>query len=67
MRIEVHAYSGYKANEHPQRFRLGERWFEVEEVSDRWYGPDHVYFKVRATDGNHYVLRLEQATAQWSL
>jgi hypothetical protein len=31
----------------------------VEEVLDQWYGPDDTYFKVRADDGNLYILRRE--------
>jgi len=29
----------------------------VEEVLDRWYGPDYTYFRVRASDGHCYILR----------
>jgi hypothetical protein len=29
----------------------------VEEVLDHWYGPSDTYFKVRADDGNLYILR----------
>ena len=67
MKVRVEGYSGYKADERPLRFCLGERWYEVREVVDRWYGPDYVYFRVRADDGNLYVLRLDQGTQEWSL
>ena len=33
----------------------------VEEVLDQWYGPSDTYFKVRADDGNLYILRKETA------
>jgi hypothetical protein len=29
----------------------------VEEVLDQWYGPGDTYFRVRAQDGNTYILR----------
>ncbi len=29
----------------------------VEEVLDQWYGPSDVFYKVRADDGNLYILR----------
>ena len=29
----------------------------VEEVLDQWYGPQDVFYKVRADDGNLYILR----------
>jgi hypothetical protein len=56
-RIEVSCYAGYRADERPVRFRLGEVWYSVEEVLDRWYGPESRFFKVRAEDGNLYILR----------
>jgi hypothetical protein len=33
----------------------------MEGVLDQWFGPDHVFFKLRADDGNVYVLRHETA------
>ena len=67
MTVQVEGYSGYKSNERPMRFCLGERWYEVRELLDRWYGPDYAYFRVRADDGNLYVLRLNETTQEWSL
>ena len=67
MTVEVEAYSGYKANERPLRFRLGSRWYEVREVLDRWYSPEAVWFKLVAGDGNIYILRLDETTQEWSL
>jgi hypothetical protein len=56
-RIQVECYSGYKADERPLRFFLGETSYSVEEVLDQWYGPASSYFRVKASDGNLYVLR----------
>ena len=67
MKVEVEAYSGHKADERPLRFRLGERWLSVEEVVDRWYDPEAVYFRVRADDGAMYILRHVEATDVWTL
>ena len=67
MTVRVEAYSGYKANERPLRFCLGSQWYDITEVVDRWYGPDYIYFRVRAADGNLYVLRLDENTQEWSL
>ena len=47
------------------RFRLGSCWHGVQEILDRWYGPDDRYFKIRAEDGNVYILR--HSEAGWSL
>ena len=46
MQIEVESYSGYRVDERPARFRLGERWIMVAEAVDRWYDPEARYFKV---------------------
>ena len=57
MRLRVVCYSGRKDYERPLRFQLDDRDYFVEDVVDQWYGPDHAFFKVRASDGNLYVLR----------
>ena len=67
VRLRVQCYSGYKADERPVRFQLGEREYAVNEVLDQWYGPDDVYFKVRADDGNLYILRQRAGTDEWNL
>lgn len=69
MDLHVECYSGGKADERPIRFRLGERMFHVEEIVDQWYGPDDSFFKVRADDGNLYILRQNRSTSEgaWSL
>ncbi len=67
MVVRVEAYSGYKADERPLRFQLGERWLEVEEVVDRWYDPDAVYFRVKAADGDIYVLRHTEGSELWTM
>jgi hypothetical protein len=67
MIVRVECYSGHKADERPLRFQLGERWLAVEEVTDRWYDPDAMYFRVRAEDGNIYVLRHREPEDFWTL
>ena len=69
VKLHVECYSGNKVDERPVRFRLGERLYMVEEVLDQWYGPDDSFFKVRADDGNLYILRQNLSTAQrgWHL
>jgi hypothetical protein len=57
MRLQVHCYAGRRADERPLRFALDERDYFVEEILDQWYGPDHIFFKLRADDGNCYILR----------
>ena len=55
--ITVECYAGYRAEEEPRAFTLGERRFEVVAILDRWLSPDHRYFKIKADDGNTYILR----------
>jgi hypothetical protein len=65
--LRVESYAGYKGDQYPLRFMLGEQILEVEEVEDQWYSPSSQYFRVRAGDGNVYVLRHDQELHHWSL
>ncbi len=69
MKIEVVCYSGYKGDERPVRFRLGDREYLVDQVIDQWYGPQDVFFKVQVDDGNVYILRRRSSAPEgkWSL
>lgn len=67
MKIEVECYAGYKGGERPVRFRLGEKWIAVEEVTDRWYDPAAAYFKVRGGDAAVYILRHDELLDEWTL
>ena len=68
MKLTVECCSGRKADERPVRFWLGERQYQVEAVLDQWYDPESVFYKVRADDGNLYILRQQILTpdGQWS-
>lgn len=65
--IKVECYSGYKGEQYPQRFALGERVLDVMAVEDQWYSPSCQYFRVQASDGNIYVLRYDREKDRWSL
>jgi hypothetical protein len=65
--ISVECYAGYRADELPLRFTLRGRLFQVADVEDRWYSPDAIYFRVRADDGNFYVLRHDEGRDVWTL
>jgi hypothetical protein len=69
MKVRVECYAGFKAEERPVRFNLEGHDYFVEEVLDQWYGPDDAYFKVRADDGNRYILRRATSApvGEWSL
>jgi hypothetical protein len=64
--VAVECYAGYRGEETPVRFRLGERLIEVAEVLDRWLAPDHRYFKVRTAEGI-CVLRHDNMSGAWEL
>ena len=65
--IHVECYAGYRADQRPQRFTLGQRMIEVDEIIDQWHGPDYRYFKLRGDDGGIYILRHEETTGRWEL
>ena len=67
--IYVDAYSGYKANERPQRFWLdGDVGvYEIAEVEAGWCEPDSTYFRVRTTEGQRYILRCNEREDRWTL
>jgi hypothetical protein len=67
MRISVQSYAGYRAEERPRSFTLDGHSYEVCEIVDRWFGPDHSYFKVRADDDNIYLMRFNPAQDLWTL
>lgn len=67
MEIRVECYAGYRGEQEPSVFWLGERRLEVRELLDRWIGPDYRYFRVKADDGDLYVLRRDDANDRWTL
>jgi hypothetical protein len=67
VKIEVDGYSGYKLNERPCRFVLDGHEYQIEAILDQWHGPNSAYFKVRASDGNLYILKYHTFSDEWSL
>jgi hypothetical protein len=65
--IRVECYAGYRADERPLRFVLRGREFQVQELDGQWYSPENTYFRVRADDGNFYVLRHHEIQDIWTL
>lgn len=58
---------GYRGEETPRRFFLGENPVEIVEVLDRWAAPDHRYFKCLGADGHRYILRHDVVNDAWEL
>lgn len=69
MKVRVESYSARKAEERPLRFLLEGDEYAVQEVLEQWYEPEHIYFKIRADDGNLYVLRHQTSVpdGDWEL
>ena len=67
MKIVVECYAGYRADEEPRRFFVGERVIQVASVTDRWTTPEYRYFKVAGDDERIYVLRQSIDKAEWEL
>lgn len=69
MKLDVECYAGRKADERPLRFRMEGKQYQVEEVLDQWYDTDGIFYKVRADDGNLYILRQQTSTPSgtWEL
>ncbi len=65
--IKVETYSGYKADERPLSFTIGNKVLKVEDVFDRWYGEGKDYFKLKADDGYSYIIRHDRNTDEWDL
>ncbi|MGB8434970.1 MAG: hypothetical protein WCE38_11965 [Burkholderiales bacterium] len=67
MKLKVECYAGFRGDEEPRAFALGERRLDVQAILDRWVAPDHRYFKVAASDGDTYILRHDDASGEWTL
>jgi hypothetical protein len=65
--IVVEAYAGYKGEETPHALTLDGRRIEVREVLDRWYTDTHSCFRIKGSDGQHYVLRYDLDEGLWEL
>jgi hypothetical protein len=63
MAIRVECYAGYRGEQEPRAFWLGDRRLEALEILDRWVGPDYRYFRIKAGDGSTYILRHEESHA----
>jgi hypothetical protein len=67
MPIRVECYAGYRGEQEPMAFWLGERRVAVRAIADRWYSPAQRWFRVEAEDGDTYILRDDGPDGQWEL
>jgi hypothetical protein len=66
-RLTVQALAGYKGEKTPRSFTLDDQTLSVQQVIDRWYSDTHSYFRIKADDGQRYVLRLDLDEDVWEL
>jgi hypothetical protein len=67
MAIRVECYAGYRGEQEPRAFHLGERRLEVREIVDRWVGPTQRWFRCLADDSSLYILRHDETSGEWEL
>ena len=67
MSTRVECYAGYRGEQEPVAFWLGEQRLEVRAIVDRWFGPSRRWFKIDAEDGDVYVLRHDESTHTWDI
>jgi len=67
MQVQVESYVDESGIEKLRRIRFDGREIEVAENVDQWHGADYCYFKVRGSDANVYILRHDEARADWEL
>ena len=65
LRVECHA--GYRGEQEPCAFWLGEQRLVVREVVDRWFAPTKRWFKVDVADKSTYVVRHDEVSGEWDL
>lgn len=72
--IQVHTYSGYKADERPALLVVEGRQLQVVEIIDRWHQTGvkpgqgiRTYFRVKADDGRVYSIFQNQRSGHWFL
>jgi len=69
MKLHVQCYAGSEADETLLRFQLNDHEYLVEDVVDQWYRCSHMVFKLRADEGNLYILRHQTSVPEgkWDL
>jgi hypothetical protein len=65
MGIRVECYAGYRGEEAPRAFFLGNRRVAVVQVLDRWLTPENRYFRVQGDDGGLYLLWQNIRSGEW--
>jgi hypothetical protein len=65
--IGVECYAGHRGEQTPRTLILGDRRIAVVEVLDARLAPEHRYFKLKAADGDTYLVRHDERSDTWEL
>jgi hypothetical protein len=65
MRVQIDPCADLEAA--PRSLFRGERWIDIIEIVDQWYGPGYRYVKVRTYDNSVYILLFDEIRDQWEL
>lgn len=67
MQVQVETFVDEGGVKKLRRFYLNGRQIDVVENLDQWHGADYRYFKVRGSEGDVYILYLDELLTQWAL
>lgn len=67
MTIRVESDAGFRGEQEPRAFYLGERRIEVCDIVDRWYDLHQSWFRCKTDDGHSYVLRHDEQAGDWDI
>jgi hypothetical protein len=67
MQLRAESYLDRDGVEKLRRIHFDSRQVEITENIDQWHGPDYRYYKVKADDGDVYILRHSELRAGWEL
>jgi hypothetical protein len=67
MILHVESITGTTGLLEPCAFMLGDQRLKVVAILDRWIATRHAYFKLKANDGDIYILRYDEDLAQWEM
>jgi hypothetical protein len=65
--VGVECYAGHRGEQTPRTLILGDRRIAVAEVLDAWLAPEYRYFKLKAADGDTYLVRHDEQSDTWEL
>jgi hypothetical protein len=63
----VRCLAGYRANERPISFLVGQREIKIATILKSWREPDYLCFKVETEDGEVYELRCNEYEDAWEV